>query len=166
MKPWKAVVVLSVVSAVPLAAPAAAQQAEREATAQEREAAADVQEPDEAPAERREIRVLRDPYDLASFYRSSSEGRPYFVYGLPPYGAYSEGFHAGTRGRYPIASYYRQGGGGHYSTFWQSGYGARPTVRPGVYGPAFRETIGENGDLYLFAPFLAPMGALAGAYYR
>ena len=43
---------------------------------------------------------------------------------------------------------------------------SRPIVRPGVYGPAFRETIGENGDLYLFAPFLAPMGALAGAYYR
>lgn len=124
-------------------------------------------DPDEAalPAERPEIRVLRDPYDIASFYRSA--GRPYFVYGLPPYTAYSsEGFHAQVRGRYPISSYYRQGGGGHYSAFWQSGYRARPLVRPGVYGPAFRETIGENGDLYLFAPFLAPMGALAGAYYR
>lgn len=135
------------------------------ALAQEQEKPAAESEERTPAAERPQIRVLRDPYDIASFYRS--EGRPYFVYGLPPYTSYStEGFHEQQRGRYPIASYYRRGGGGHYSTFWQSGYRARPFVRPGLYGPAFRETIGENGDLYLFAPFLAPMGAIAGAYYR
>jgi hypothetical protein len=153
MKSWKPA--LAVLACLASSGGAWGQEPERPAT-----------EP-EAPAgaERPEIRVLRDPYDIASFYRSG--GRPYFVYGLPNYGSYStEGFHEQARGRYPISSYYRQGGGGHYSAFWQSGYGARPLVRPGVYGPAFRETIGENGDLYLFAPFLAPMGALAGAYYR
>jgi hypothetical protein len=152
MKTWKPALVM--LACLASSAGGWAQEPERTTT-----------EPEARPAERPEIRVLRDPYDIASFYRS--EGRPYFVYGLPPYGSYStDGFHEQARGRYPISSYYRQGGGGHYSAFWQNGYRARPLVRPGVYGPAFRETIGENGDLYLFAPFLAPMGALAGAYYR
>jgi hypothetical protein len=124
------------------------------------------QDPDEAATtERREIRVLRDPYDLASFYRAP--GRPYFTYDVPQYGAYPAegGFYSGLRARHPIASFYRQGGGAHYWRFWQGGYAARPPLGPGVYGPAYRETIGENGDLYLFAPFLAPMGPLAGAYH-
>jgi hypothetical protein len=130
-------------------------------------AIASAQEPDEtATRERREIRVLRDPYDLASFYRS--DPRPYFTYDVPPYGSYptEAGLYSRLRARHPIAGFYRQGGGAHYSRFWQSGYGARPVLGPGVYGPAYRETIGENGDLYLFAPFLAPMGPLAGAYHR
>jgi hypothetical protein len=156
MKSGKSVLV--VLACLASAVAASAQEPERPAAEAEAE--------DSTPAaERPQIRVLRDPYDIASFYRSA--GRPYFVYGLPPYTSYSsEGFHEQQRGRYPISSYYRQGGGGHYSAFWQSGYRARPLVRPGLYGPAFRETIGENGDLYLFAPFLAPMGAIAGAYYR
>ena len=120
----------------------------------------------EAKAPRPEIRVLRDPYDLASFYRSP--GRPYFTYGVPAYeaGGAEGGFYAGLRARHSLASFYRQGGGGHYSAFWQSGYGARRVLGPGRYGPAYRETIGENGDLYLFAPFLAGVGPLAGAYFR
>ena len=120
----------------------------------------------EAKAPRREIRVLRDPYDLASFYRSAE--RPYFTYGVPSYDARPAqgGFYAGLRARHSIASFYRQGGGGHYSAFWQSGYGARRLLGPGLYGPAYRDTIGENGDLYLFAPFLAGVGPLAGAYFR
>ena len=124
------------------------------------------QEPPANPRERREIKVLEDPYDLASYYRSG--GRPYFSYsGLPNYtAAGNDGFYAGLRSRHSIASYYRQGGGGHYAAFWQSGYRARPMVRPGVYGPAYGETIGENGDLYLLAPFLAPLGPLAGAFAR
>lgn len=121
----------------------------------------------EAQAPRREIRVLRDPYDLASFYRSG--GPPYFTVGVPSYGAQPAegGFYASLRARHGgISSFYRQGGGGHYSAFWQSGYGARPLMAPGRYGPAYRDTIGENGDLYLFAPFLAGVGPLAGAYFR
>jgi hypothetical protein len=118
----------------------------------------------ERPApERREIRVLEHPYDIASFYRSG--GRPYFTYGgIPVEGGFYESLrrrHAGG-----VASFYRLGAAGRYSQFWQSGYGARPLIAPGRYGPAYRETIGENGDLYLFVPFLAPMGPLAGAYYR
>jgi hypothetical protein len=118
-------------------------------------------------APRREIKVLRDPYDLASFYRSAP--RPYFPYApLPPYGAgaYEGGSYSGLRARHHIAGFYRHGGGGRYSAFWQSGYAARPILGPGHYGPAYRETIGENGDLYLLAPFLAPVGPLAGALYR
>jgi hypothetical protein len=124
-------------------------------------AAAQEAEP-EAPMPRREIRVLQDPYDIASFYRSAD--RPYYSYGgIPGEGGFYEGLRARHAG---IASFYRQGAGGRYSAFWQSGYGARPLLGPGRYGRAYRETIGENGDLYLFAPFLAPMGPLAGAYYR
>jgi hypothetical protein len=127
------------------------------------------QEPGEEPqaaVPRREIRVLRDPYDLASFYRSGE--RPYFTYGVPSYGTEPAegGFYAGLRAQHSIASFYRQGGGGRYSAFWQSGYGARPQVAPGRYGPAYRDTIGENGDIYLFAPFLAGVGPLAGAFFR
>ena len=114
------------------------------------------------PTERLEIRVLHDPYDLASFYRSGD--RPYFDYGGTPWGG---GFYESLRARHAgIAGFYRLGGGGRYSAFWQSGYGARPLLAPGRYGRAYRETIGENGDLYLLAPFLAPMGPLAGAYNR
>jgi hypothetical protein len=127
-------------------------------------------EADEAPevaAPRHKIKVLQDPYDLASFYRS--DPRPHFSYSpLPPYalGAQEGGFYSGLRARHGIAGFYRLGGGGRYSAFWQSGYAARPLLAPGRYGPAYRETIGENGDLYLLAPFLAPVGPLAGAFYR
>jgi hypothetical protein len=126
-------------------------------------AAAQEAEP-EAPTPRREIRVLQDPYDIASFYRAGD--RPYYSYG-GILGEGGGGFYEGLRARHAgIASFYRQGAGGRYSAFWQGGYGARPQLAPGRYGRAYRETIGENGDLYLFAPFLAPMGPLAGAYYR
>jgi hypothetical protein len=119
-----------------------------------------------SPTERRQIQVLRDPYDLASYYRSGD--RPYFSYGsLPAYEAGSGGgFYSSLGGRHSIASFYRQGGGGRYAAFWQSGYRGRPLLRPGVYGRAYGETIGENGDLYLLAPFLAPLGPLTGALAR
>jgi len=96
----------------------------------------------------RKIRVLENPYDLASFYRSH-QGE---YFGLPAAGAE----------RYPIASFYRQGGGhGYgYSRFWTLGYSS--SGRPGMFG--YRRRIGDNGDLYLFAPFLAPVGPLSSVF--
>ena len=60
----------------------------------------------------------------------------------------------------------RSGGGGYpggygYSNFWTGGYAA---PRPGLT-MGYRRSIGQNGDLFLFAPvFLAPVGPLAGAF--
>jgi hypothetical protein len=96
----------------------------------------------------RKIRVLQDPYDIASFYRSSQGG----------------GFYESASSRHPIASYYRSGGGASpfgYSRFWISGYSAS---NRGV-GLGYRRTIGQNGDLYLLAPtILAPVGPLTDAF--
>ncbi len=125
--------------ALSLAAGAWAQEAEEEQVRRE-------------PAQ--QIRVLQHPYDIASFYRSS-QGGDYFGYSDP------------LASRYPIASYYRsrQGGsfpGGYgYSAFWSGGYAAK---HPGL-SIGYRRSIGQNGDLFLFAPvFLAPIGPLAGAF--
>lgn len=107
------------------------------------------QEPEEREERQplREIRVLEDPKDISSFYRSHDTG-----YGLlAP--------EAGPADRYPIASFYRQGRSGRgtgYSRFWTTGYG----TRRGYAG--YRRTLGQNGDLYLIAPtFLAPVGPLS-----
>jgi hypothetical protein len=96
------------------------------------------------------IRVLENPYDIASFYRSHQGD--YFGYQAP-----------GTSERYPIAGFYRQNGGrGYgYSRFWSSGYSGRG--RSGLV-LGYRRRIGDNGDLYLFAPFLAPVGPLSGVF--
>jgi hypothetical protein len=106
---------------------------------------------------RRKIRVLQNPYDLASFYRSSQQD-PYF--GTMP--AAPE-----PSGPYAIAAYYRQGARGHYSGFWSHGYGygyMAPRTRVVV---GYRRSIGENGDLFLFAPtFLAPIGPLSSTFFQ
>lgn len=106
---------------------------------------------DEERGERREparkIRVLQNPYDIASFYRSSQGG----------------GFYEGASSRYPIASYYRSGGAVSpfgYSRFWTSGYSASNRGLAAGY----RRNIGQNGDLYLLAPILAPVGPLTDAF--
>jgi hypothetical protein len=115
-------------------------------------------EADEAvqPAKRK-IRVLQNPYDIASFYRSS-QGPAYFGY-----------VDEGVNPRYPIAGFYRSypsrfgAVGPHgYSAFWTGGYGARhPKAVTG-----YRRSIGENGDLFLLAPtFLSPLGPLNGAFF-
>jgi len=117
-------------------------------------ASARAQEPaeheDARPEPKRQIRVLENPYDIASFYRSHQGD--YFGYQAP-----------GMSERYPIAGFYRQGGGrGYgYSRFWTSGYSGRG--RAGLV-LGYRRRIGDNGDLYLFAPFLAPVGPLSGAF--
>jgi hypothetical protein len=121
--------------------------------------AARAQEPAREPAEDedarpqppRQIRVLENPYDIASFYRSHQGD--YFGYQAP-----------GMSERYPIAGFYRQNGGrGYgYSRFWTSGYSSRGG-RGGLI-LSYRRRIGDNGDLYLIAPFLASVGPLSGAF--
>ena len=89
----------------------------------------------------RKIKVLENPYDIASFYRSNQGGGDYF--GLA------------SDSRYPIAGFYRsrQTTPYGYAPFWNHGYG-------------YRRRIGENGDLFLLAPtFLAPIGPLNGAFF-
>jgi len=100
----------------------------------------------------RKIRVLENPYDIASFYRSHQSEGDYF--GLQA---------VGTGERYPIAGFYRQNGGrGYgYSQFWTSGYSGRS--RRGLT-LGYRRRIGDNGDIYLLAPFLAPVGPLSGIF--
>ena len=121
-------------------------------------------------AERREpvrkIKVLENPYDIASFYRSSQdEGYGYWgpEPGYGPYGYFGE---PAGRGRYPIASYYRNDlspGPGGYSRFWTFGYSSGYRRANGVV--SYRRSIGQNGDLFLMAPFLAPVGPLTGVFF-
>ena len=108
------------------------------------------QEEETPPTPRRTIRVLENPYDIASFYRSHQGD--YFGYQAP-----------GAAEPYAIAGFYRQNGGrGYgYSHFWSSGYSGRN--RSGL-ALGYRRRIGDNGDLYLFAPFLAPVGPLSGVF--
>jgi hypothetical protein len=97
------------------------------------------------PEPRTQIRVLEHPYDLASFYRSRQDG----------------GFYADSAERYPIAGFYRSRQTNPYGQFWAMGYGTSDRRGRSL----FRRSIGENGDLYLFAPVvLAPVGPLAGAF--
>jgi hypothetical protein len=111
----------------------------------------------------RKIKVLENPYDIASFYRSS-QGEYSFGYDqgqadsrYPIAGAYR----GEADGRYPIAGFYRSRQSSYgYAPFWNHGYGYR---RGGAVA-GYRRRIGENGDLFLFAPFLAPLGPLNGAF--
>lgn len=114
--------------------------------------------PEETDGERpkRTIRVLQSPYDLASFY-SARPGQTSVTPPVPDDPAYA------------LASFYRSRGpsgpGGPpgpwlWAAFWASGYGAhRPTPFVG-----YRRSIGENGDLFLVVPFLAPLGPLGGGF--
>ena len=138
--------VLATLSALALAPGARAQDA------QDNEAPRDRDEP------RYHIQVLQNPYDIASFYRSHDLGRAAFA---------GDSGAAYAPGPYDIANYYRQGvSGGRYgySRFWSNGYGLGRTAPSGSWG--YRRSIGQNGDLYLFAPtILAPIGPLTGVFY-
>jgi hypothetical protein len=133
-----------------LGSAAIAQEATPEGRAVEREELDEVAQPDT----RRPLRVLENPYDISSFYRSSDG----LVFG--PEGGASE--------RYPIAGFYRQRGGSSgygYSQFWTNGYSDRRRG-PARLGIGYRRAIGENGDLFLFAPaILAPVGPLTGVFF-
>ena len=130
---------------------------------------ADVEE-DSQPGPVRSIRVLENPYDIASFYRSSQSRYDYYpTYpGLDPsYGGYA----APVDPRYPIAGYYRQGAGFGsrygYSAFWTNGYRSGGAFVAGSgWNRGYRRRIGQNGDLFLLAPtFLAPIGPLSGVFF-
>ena len=109
---------------------------------------------DEEPARpRRSLRVLQNPYDLASFYRSRETW-----FGAPPL----PGDPA-----YDLARFYRSDGGGPaggWAPFWAAGYGASHGARRGG-DLGYRRSIGDNGDLFLAVPFLAPVGPLSGAFF-
>ena len=111
------------------------------------------------------IKVLENPYDLASFYRSNQDAG-YMYWGPAPYDPYGYFGEAGNS-RYPIASYYRSGlspNPGGYSQFWTSGYSSGYR-RANVVVP-YERSIGQNGDLFLMAPFLAPVGPLTGVFFE
>lgn len=147
-------------------------------------AAVDEQEQEQPAQPRRPLRVLENPYDISSFYRSSQGG--YGFYGPSdllqppaPYGSRypiagfyrsSQGYYFGlqtpvSQNPYAIASYYRSSASTDVR-FWYGGYGrAVPTSRKGGYHQ-YWNSIGENGDLFLMAPtVLAPVGALSAIYY-
>jgi hypothetical protein len=104
----------------------------------------------------RSIRVLQNPYDLASFYRSAQEGAFAPAPAGPMDPAYAiAGFYRSSQDGYPTASPYG------WSAFWTGGYAAR---RPAPL-VGYPRSIGENGDLFLVVPFLAPVGPLSGAFF-
>jgi hypothetical protein len=111
--------------------------------------------PEERPTPVRKIRVLQNPYDLASFYRSS-DGT---AYGYGFFGYDRDGSLRPTD-RYPIASYYRARQGETWGYWraqsWRRGAGS--SLRP-------RRSTSRVGDFYLLAPtFLTPVGPVAGEY--
>jgi hypothetical protein len=153
--------------------------------ARAQEAAVDEQSQEQPAEARRPLRVLENPYDIASFYRSSQSGvgfygpidllrQPPLPYGgrYPIAGFYrsNQGYYFGlqspvSRNPYAIASYYRSSASNDVR-FWHGGYG-RPVSagRPGGYAQ-YWNSIGENGDVFLMAPtILAPVGALSAIYY-
>lgn len=102
------------------------------------------------------IRVLENPYDIASFYRSSQgSGGDYFSGPGPSSYDFSE--------RYPIAGYYRQRQG---RGFGVAGYYSSAAPRRSRLLIGYRRSLGRNADLFLVAPtFLAPIGPLSAAFF-
>ena len=125
------------------------------------EPAEDESQPQEEarPEATRKIKVLQNPYDLASFYRSHQERRW-------PWMSYEDASRLGNPydDPYSIAGYYRSRQGSSpygYSAFWTGGYSG--PNRPVAMG--FRRRIGQNGDLFLLVPtVLAPVGPLTGVF--
>src|SRR2546425_5586343 len=87
----------------------------------------------------RKIKVLENPYDIASFYRSRQ----------------GEYFGLASDARYPIAGFYRsrQTTPYGYAPFWNHGYGYR---RGGGEGWFPRRGGGERGPVPFPPPVLAP----------
>jgi hypothetical protein len=99
------------------------------------------------------IKVLQHPSEISSFYRSGESSLGPWA-GLPNDPTYRiASFYRSHQGRYPSSPY-------GWSAFWTNGYTA---TRPAPF-PGYRRTIGENGDLFLMVPFLAPVGPINGAF--
>jgi hypothetical protein len=156
------------------------------AAAWAQEAAVDEQDQaQEQEVARRPLRVLENPYDISSFYRSSQSGggfygpvdllrQPAMPYGgrypIADFYRSHQGYYFGlqtpvSQNPYAIASYYRSSASNDVR-FWHGGYGRGVVAgRPGGYN-RYWNSIGENGDLFLMAPtILAPVGALSAIYY-
>lgn len=130
-------------------------------------APAAVEDQDQADgASRRHIQVLQHPYEISSFYRAQ-----------PGSDSGGFGYAPSTDERYPIAGFYRAGGGrGRYSMFWTNGYGSgygrglgngRGMRGRGPFGAPRSRALGLNGDLNLFAPtFLSSVGPLTGVFFE
>src|SRR3989442_3740534 len=84
----------------------------------------------------RKIKVLENPYDIASFYRSRQ----------------GEYFGLASDARYPIAGFYRsrQTTPYGYAPFWNHGY----RDRPGGVAVGHLRLVGERGALH---PFSSPV---------
>ena len=144
----------STLMAIALVALAQGALAQEKASADAREGGEKAAAAEERATPRPAIRVLQNPYDLASFYRSG--------------GSAPDGWAGLTANPdYAIAGFYRSRQGGQssrygWSQFWTGGgYGAR---RPAPF-LGYRRTIGENGDLFLVVPFLASVGPISGAFF-
>jgi hypothetical protein len=115
---------------------------------------ADESASDERQSERRQIRVLADPYDISSFYRSSDgsgHGYGYFSYDRDGRSQAAE--------RYPIAGYYRNSGRQSFG-YWR----AQTWRRAPLLTRRTRRAIdtARHNDLYLFVPaLLVPVLPLA-----
>ena len=143
---------LAALAVLALAAGAAAQEkTSGKSTAAPAAEAQATEEDRDAP--RPSIRVLQQPSDISSFYRSGESPLGPWA-GLPNDPAYR------------IADFYRAHPGGYpgtphgWSAFWTNGYRA---ARPVPFRP-YTRTIGENGDLFLAVPFLASIGPINGAF--
>ncbi len=102
-----------------------------------------------------EIQFRPNPYENPSFY-GARRGSGYFAIDDPLW-----------YGRYP---YYLRHRGGYYSRYSTRGYGYRPgyTYSRGraLVGRRYSRQIGENGELFLFAPtVLAAVGPLTDVFY-
>ena len=150
MRTLSVVAALSLVCAAPLAAQEQRPPDEKVVREQPPSPAPDEEfVEDEPAAPLTHLKVLEDPHEISSFYRSSQGTSGPLA--LPMDGS-------APSGPYAIAGFYRAGRSSTgYSAFWRNGYG--PTVRGrGGRGPVLpRRRVGENGDLCLFAPtFLSP----------
>lgn len=144
----RTIVAAAAVAVAVVAHAAFAQQASQPAP-KERPAAEKAERTTPRPA----IKVLQHPYDISTFYRSGESPLGPWA-GLPNDPAYKiAGFYRAHDGGYPSSPY-------GWSAFWTNGYSAR---RPAPF-PGYRRTIGENGDLFLMVPYLAPVGPISSAF--